>query len=168
MIYGLTKGQASPTSPLGLKTPVQVAGVVLEPFNSLAVAIALDASFVARANASDREQTKDILKRAIQHKGYALVDIFQSCVTFNKVNTHQWFKDHTYYLDDSHDPSDRAAAFAKAIKEEKLPLGVFYDNPKASFEENTGMYGDDPRPLYKRNVNQKKLAALIDSFKRAG
>ncbi len=168
MIYGLTKGQASPTSPLGLKTPVQVAGVVLEPFNPLAVAIALNASFVARASAGDREQTKEILKRAIQHKGYALVDIFQPCVTFNKLNTYQWFKDHVYYLDDSHDASDRGAAFARATEKEKLPLGVFYVNPKDSFEENTGMYRRNKRPLHEREVDRERLMALIDSFKRAG
>jgi len=165
MVYGLTKGQASPTSPRGFKTPVQVAGVITEPFNPLAVAIALDASFVARANAGDREQTKEILKRAIQHKGYALVDIFTPCVTFNKINTYQWFKEHVYYLDDAYDPTDRGAAFAKAIEKDRLPLGVFYVNPKSSFEENTGIYEEDPRPLYERDIDEDKLVALIDSFK---
>lgn len=168
MVYGLTKGQASPTSRRGFKTPVQVAGVILEPFNPLAVAIALDASFVARASAGDREQTKEILKRAIEHKGYALVDVFQPCVTFNKLNTYQWFKENVYYLDDSHDTSDRAVAFAKAIEEDRLPLGVFYVNPKSSFEENTEIYRDDPRPLYEREVDKGKLAALIESFKMTG
>jgi len=89
MIYGLTKGQASPTSEKGFKTPVQVNGVFLEPFNPLAVAIALDASFVARASIGDAEQSKEILKKAISHKGYSLVDMFQPCVTFNKINTYQ-------------------------------------------------------------------------------
>ena len=168
MVYGLTKGQASPTSRRGFKTPVQVAGVILEPFNPLAVAIALNASFVARANAGDREQTKEILKRAITHKGYALVDIFQPCVTFNKLNTYQWFKDNVYHLDDSHDPSDRAAAFAKAIEDDKLPLGVFYVNPKSSFEENTEVYQDDSRPLHERDVDKDRLAALVDRFKMTG
>ena len=93
MVYGLTKGQASPTSRIGFKTPVQVAGVILEPLNPLAVAIALDASFVARAYIGDMDQTKEIFKKAINHKGYALVDVFQPCVTFNKLNTYQWFKD---------------------------------------------------------------------------
>jgi len=167
MVYGLTKGQASPTSRRGFQTPVQVAGVILEPFNPLAVAIALNASFVARANAGDREQTREILKRAITHKGYALVDILQPCVTFNKLNTYQWFRDNVYYLDDSHDPTDRGAAFAKAIEEDKLPLGVFYVNPKKSFEENTGIYDEDARPLYEREVDRNKLASLIDSFKMA-
>ena len=165
MVYGLTKGQASPTSQLGFKTPVQVAGVVSEPFNPLAVAIALNAGFVARANAGDREQTREILKRAITHKGYALVDVLQPCVTFNKLNTYQWFKEHVYYLDDSHDASDRGAAFARAIEEDKLPLGVFYVNPKDSFEDNVGLYEKDSRPLYEREVDKVKLASLVDKFK---
>ncbi|UCD50783.1 MAG: 2-oxoacid:ferredoxin oxidoreductase subunit beta, partial [Phycisphaerales bacterium] len=165
MVYGLTKGQASPTSRRGFKTPVQVAGVIMEPFNPLAVAIALDASFVARASSGDREQTKDILTQAIQHKGYALVDIFQPCVTFNKLNTYQWFKEHVYYLDESHDPTDRAAAFAKAIEQDRLPVGIFYRNPKPSFEENVEVYKEDARPLCERDVDKARLASLIDTFK---
>lgn len=168
MVYGLTKGQASPTSRLGFQTPIQVAGVILEPFNPLAVAIALNASFVARANAGDRDQTREVFKKAIQHKGYALVDVFQPCVTFNKLNTHQWFKEHSYYLDESYDPTDRAAAFQKALEDDKFPLGVFYVNPKDSFEENTKFYSDDSRPLYEREPDVDKLASLIDSFKMAG
>jgi 2-oxoglutarate ferredoxin oxidoreductase subunit beta len=165
MVYGLTKGQASPTSPLGFKTPVQVEGVHLEPFNPVAVAIALDASFVARANAQDREQTKELMKKAVTHRGYALLDVFQPCVTYNMLNTYQWFKDHTYYLDESHDPHDRMAAFRKATETEKLPLGVFYVSPsKPSFEDNTGVYREDSRPLYEREVDVEKLSGLMKSF----
>jgi len=169
MVYGLTKGQASPTSQLGFKTPVQVAGVFLEPFNPLAVAIALDASFVARASIVDMEQTKEILKKAITHKGYALVDIFQPCVTFNRINTRDWFKEHTYYLDDSHDPTDRSAAFQKAIEKDKMPLGVFYTSPqKKTFEQNTGLYGQDDKPLFERIPDLPRLKMLIESFRDAG
>jgi 2-oxoglutarate ferredoxin oxidoreductase subunit beta len=164
-VYGLTKGQASPTSPLGFKTPVQVHGVSLEPFNPLAVAISLDASFVARANAQDREQTKDLMKRAIAHKGYALLDILQPCVTYNKLNTYQWFKEHTYYLDESYNPHDRVAAFQKALETDKLPLGVFYLSPtKPPFEDTTRVYREDPRPLYERDVDFEKLRSLMNSF----
>jgi len=164
MVYGLTKGQASPTSQIGFKTPVQVAGVILEPFNPLAVAIALDASFVARAYIGNPEQTKEIFKKAITHKGYALVDVFQPCVTFNKQNTYQWFKDNTYYLDDSHDYHNRQQAFQKATQKDKLPLGVFYINDKATFEENIGIYEKDNTPLFKRKPDYKKLEALIKKF----
>jgi 2-oxoglutarate ferredoxin oxidoreductase subunit beta len=165
MVYGLTKGQASPTSQKGFVTPVQVSGVFLEPFNPLAVAIALDASFVARAFAGDIEQTKDILKKAIEHNGYALVDIFQPCVTFNRTNTIQWFKENTYNLDD-HDPSDRQKAFEKATETEKLPLGIFYQSPqKPAFEENVGIYEEKQTPLYERDLDKKKLKNLIETFK---
>jgi 2-oxoglutarate ferredoxin oxidoreductase subunit beta len=169
MVYGLTKGQASPTSQLGFKTPVQVAGVFLEPFNPLAVAIALDAGFVARAFVGDAEQTKEILKKAITHKGYALVDIFQPCVTFNKLNTWQWFKEHTYYLEPSHDPRDRIAAFKRAVETDKLPLGIFYINPnKSAFEDNVGIYREDKRPLFERELDFARLQSLIGKFRTAG
>ena len=169
MVYGLTKGQASPTSQLGFKTPVQVAGVILEPFNPLAVAIALDASFVARAFIGDADQTKEIFKKAITHKGYALVDVFQPCVTFNKLNTWQWFKENTYYLEETHDPHDRSAAFKKATESGKLPLGIFYISPnKSTFEENIGIYREDKRPLYERQPDFTRLRKLIDKFKTAG
>lgn len=165
MVYGLTKGQASPTSQIGFKTPVQVNGVFLEPFNPLAVAIALDASFVARSFAGDSEQTKEILKKAITHKGYALVDISQPCVSFNKLNTYQWFKEHTYYLKD-HDPLDRNQAFEKATQSDKLALGVFYtSSEKATFEENIGIYQENDRPLYEREPDMEKLRNLIEKFK---
>lgn len=164
MVYGLTKGQASPTSQNKFKTNLQVEGVILEPFNPLSIAIALRASFVARAYCRDIEQTKKILKKAIQHKGYSLVDIFQPCVTFNKTNTYEWFKENTYYLEESHDPSDINQAFKRAMETDKFPLGIFYTNPDTpSFEENLEVYSNDKTPLYKRKVNIKNLKVLIDS-----
>ena len=163
MVYGLTKGQASPTSPHGLKTPAQIDGVLLEPFNPIALAISLDASFVARAFAGDVKETKEMLKKAIMHKGYALVDIFQPCVSYNKLNTYQWFKQNTYYLEDSYDPSDRGEAFKRAIETEKLPLGIFYVNPKPPFEESISAYSVSKEPLYKREPDVEKLAQLIGS-----
>ncbi len=167
MVYGLTKGQASPTSQLGFKTPVQVNGVFLEPFNPIALAISLDASFVARAYAGDIEKTKELIKEAVRHKGFALVDIFHPCVSFNKVNTHSWFKDHTYYLEDSHDPSDRMSAFKKATEREKFPLGIFYRNPdKVTFEENLRVYAQDKTPLSLRDTERMiKLNDLLGTKK---
>jgi 2-oxoglutarate ferredoxin oxidoreductase subunit beta len=163
MVYGLTKGQASPTSRRGFVTPVQVNGVILEPFNPIAMAVALDVSFVARAFIGDPDMTKEIIKRAIAHKGYALVDIFQPCVSFNIVNTYEWFKDHTYYIEDSHDPHDRVRAFEKAVEVERFPLGVIYTCPeKATFEESLNVYGEDPTPVIQRERDFNKLQELID------
>ncbi|MFH1721788.1 MAG: thiamine pyrophosphate-dependent enzyme [Candidatus Altiarchaeota archaeon] len=164
MVYGLTKGQASPTSPLGFKTPLQVGGVISEPFNPIAVAVALDASFVARTFVGNAELTKEVFKKAIKHKGYALIDIFQPCPSFNKINTYQWFEENTYVLEDSYDPNDRLAAFGKAIEKEKLPLGVIYTNPhKPIFEENIAPYKNSDQPLFSRKVDVDLIKNLIDS-----
>lgn len=165
MVYGLTKGQASPSSQRGFVSSLQT--VNAEPFNPLAVAISLDASFVARAFAGDKEQTKEILKKAILHKGYALVDIFQPCVTFNKQNTYKWFKDNTYYLDEGYDPSDRVAAFQKAIETEKFPLGVIYvNNNKTVFEETFSVYKNNAKPLFERNTDIKKKLKILEDSKK--
>jgi 2-oxoglutarate ferredoxin oxidoreductase subunit beta len=167
MVYGLTKGQASPTSQLNFRTPVQVDGVSEAPFNPLAVAIALDASFVARAYCADVEATVAILQKALKHRaGYALVDILQPCVSFNKVNTYQWFKERIGYLEPTHDPYDRQAAFRRAIETDKLPLGVFYLNDKKKpFEETLSAYQVRKEPLYRRETDFALLRQLIDSMK---
>ncbi len=162
MVYGLTKGQASPTSAQGFRTPVQPGGVILEPFNPIAVAVALDASFVARSFAGDHEHLVSMLKQAILHKGFALVDVFQPCVSFNRVNSYQWFREHTYKLEDGYNPEDRMAAFGKALEQDPMPLGVIYrSQDKRTFEDSIGAYQDDPRPLYRRELDRAKVAALI-------
>ncbi len=154
MVYGLTKGQASPTSITGFKTPVQPDGVFNDPFNPIATAIALDCSFVARAFIGDAEKTRDIFKKAILHKGYALVDVLQPCVSFNKVNTYEWFRKNTYYLEQTHNVHDRIAAFGRAIENDKIPLGIFYINSERKvFEENLVVYRDNKLPLVKRNFD---------------
>jgi len=93
-----------------------------------------------------------------------LVDIFQPCVTFNKVNTYQWFKENTYYLEDSHDPYNIEQAFKRSMETDKFPLGIFYMNPdKRTFEENLEVYLEDKTPVYKRRVDMDKLERLIAS-----
>jgi 2-oxoglutarate/2-oxoacid ferredoxin oxidoreductase subunit beta len=163
MVYGLTKGQASPTSMRGFTTPVQVDGVCADPMNPLAVAIALNAPFVARAFAGDADHTREIMKKAISHKGFALIDIFQPCVSFNRINTYQWYKDHTFYLTDSHDPSDRMAAFSLAVRADKYALGVLYQTSGIPvFNECHPVYEHDRRPLYQRTAEHERIAALLD------
>lgn len=164
MIYGLTKGQASPTTMTGMETPVQVFGVFAEPLNPLALAIAMGAPFVARASAADMEQTKEIIKQAIAFKGFALVDIFQPCVSFNKLNTFQWFKEHTDYLDSAHDPADRVKAFARAIEADKLPLGVLFRSPaRTTFEASLEVYKRNKDPLFKRS---RSMDSIRDFMKK--
>ncbi len=164
MVYGLTKGQGSPTSLRGFVTPIQVNGVANEPFNPLAVAVALDCGFVARANAADIPKTKEIMKEAIRFKGFALVDLFQACVSFNKLNTYQWYKEHTYYLDASHDPADRMAAFARAVEMDRYPLGVLYrKDGKPTFEEQQPALQRSAEPLYGRRIDPAKFRKLLRS-----
>ena len=165
-VYGLTKGQASPTSQLGFKTKVQVFGVINEPFNALAVAISLNASFVARAFVGDLEKTKELLKKAIDHKGYALIDLLCPCVTFNRVNTFQWYKEHSYNIDDAHDPYDQMKAMKLALDTNRLALGILYKNPnRRPYNENVRIYNEDKRPLYQRDLNKEKFNQLLESLR---
>ena len=165
-VYGLTKGQASPTSQLGFKTKVQVFGVINEPFNALAVAISLNASFVARAFVGDIDKTKEILKQAIKHKGYALIDLLCPCVTFNRVNTFQWYKENSYYIEDVHDPYDQVEAIKLALNKNDLALGVLYKNlNRRPYYENVRIYDDDKRPLYQRVLNKEKFKQLLENFR---
>jgi len=168
MVYGLTKGQASPTSPVGFKTPVQVDGVSSEPVNPLAVALAQHASLVARAFSGDPDRTAEVIKRAILHKGYALVDILQPCVTFNKVNTFKWFRENSYYLDDSYRPTDRAEAFRLATASGKMALGVLFAEQRPTWEQQLAPYRDDPRPLHERSVDTARLAGAVERLRVVG
>ncbi len=167
MIYGLTKGQASPTTQVGMKTTLQIFGVTNEPFNPMAVAISLGASFVARAFSGDKEITKEIIKKAILHKGYSIVDIFQPCVSFNKINSFKWFKENTYYLDDNYDPTNQIEAFKKALETDKFPLGVLFINEdrKTSFEDNLVAYEDNKLPLFERGRDLESVKLLIEKMK---
>ncbi|NOY38857.1 MAG: 2-oxoacid:ferredoxin oxidoreductase subunit beta [Nitrospirae bacterium] len=135
-VYGLTKGQASPTTMEGVVTKTQPFGSLSEALNPMAMAVALDCSFVARGFAGDAEFLKGLMKEALNHKGFALLDILQPCVTFNKVNTYQWYSGRVYRIGDDHDPFDRIEAFKKALEwEEKIPTGIIYRNSRPTLEE---------------------------------
>ncbi|HME54585.1 MAG TPA: thiamine pyrophosphate-dependent enzyme [Candidatus Lokiarchaeia archaeon] len=165
-VFGLTKGQASPTSAKGYVTRAQAFGVYNTPINAPAIAIALGASFVARAFVGDMDKTKEIYKEAMNNKGYTLIEMFSPCVSFNHVNTFQWYKENTCYLDEAHDPMDQAAALNVVLREGKLALGVIYRNPTlTTFNQNIRIYETDDRPLYTRDVDMEKIKELVDSFR---
>jgi 2-oxoglutarate ferredoxin oxidoreductase subunit beta len=166
MVYGLTKGQAAPTSQRGMKTPVQVDGVFEEPVNPLALAISLGATFVAQGSAGERELTKEIIKQGILHKGFALINVFQACPSFNKLNTAQWFKDNIRPVPDGYNPSDKVAAFRTAFETSPLPLGVIYrEEGKPTFEDNLPLYQNDSTPLYRRARNVDRVKKLLENKK---
>lgn len=166
MVYGLTKGQASPTSPVGFKTPVQVDGVFSEPFNPVAVAVTQGASFVARAFSGNVEHTREIIKKAILHKGYSLVDIFQPCVSFNRINTFAWYKENTFLLPDDHDPGDRNAALQRALEGPPYPLGIIYEiTERITFEDSLACYEKDDRPLFRRDHGHERIRNYMASLR---
>ncbi len=162
MVYGLTKGQASPTSQKGYQTPVQVKGVTSEPFNPISVALALKAGFVSRVNIGNYDHAKTVLKEAFLHKGYALVDVFQPCVVFNKINTYKWFKTNTYELENTYDSSDLPSAMQKALENEPIPIGIFYKAESTTFEEH--LRGDEQSALYSLSHDIKKLQELFEAY----
>lgn len=164
MIYGLTKGQASPTSQKGLKNPIQTEGVIVEQFNPLAVALSLGATFVARAFSGDILQTKEIIKAAIQHKGYALVDVFQPCVVFNKQNTYQWFKEMGYYVGEDYDKTDKLKALETVFNLDRLALGVIYQQEGRPSYETLVREGNES--LSTRSLDRSAtLDQLMDTYK---
>jgi 2-oxoglutarate/2-oxoacid ferredoxin oxidoreductase subunit beta len=163
-VYGLTKGQASPTSEEGFVTKAQPHGVFAEPFHPLAVAVALHAGFVARSFAGLEDHLVSMISLAIKHPGFSLVDILQPCVSFNKVNTFSWYKNRCYTLPETYDPTDWSAAMAKASEwGEKIPVGVIYRNDRLPFEAHFDCLQE--RPLVKQKVNKEKLKRLLDHFK---
>ena len=129
-LYALTKGQASPTTMKGMVTPVQVEGSSAIPFNPLLMALGAGAGFVARGFSGKPEHLAGLMKRALSYKGYALVDILQNCVSFNKLNTYAWYSSRIYELDESHDTGDLAKAMALATEfGDRIPIGVLYEMP---------------------------------------
>jgi 2-oxoglutarate ferredoxin oxidoreductase subunit beta len=137
-VYALTKGQASPTTTEGQITKAQPFGNPSGQLNPLALAISLDCGFVARAfaGASGLPFLQQIIKEAVNHKGFALVDILQNCVSFNKVNTFHWYKDRVYRLEESYDPTDRVEAFRRSLEwGERIPAGIFYRRERQACEE---------------------------------
>ncbi len=165
-IYGLTKGQPSPTSGEGMVTKNVPFGVIAQQFNPLAVAVAMDCSFAARAFAGDTEHLTAIMQEAIRHRGFALVDILQPCVTFNKVNTYEWYRQRVYRLAPAdHDPRDRAAAFAKALEwGDHIPLGVLYRNERPTFEERLPVLGAAPL-VHQEQFRLAGLEATLNGFR---
>ncbi|MBF0533319.1 MAG: 2-oxoacid:ferredoxin oxidoreductase subunit beta, partial [Candidatus Omnitrophica bacterium] len=114
-VYGLTKGQASPTTDLGTETKIQIEGVILDPFNPLECAIGLGCGFVARGFAADLPHLTELIVAGVRHRGFSLIDVLQPCVSFNKINTYAWFRQRVYQLntDPAYDKTNKIAAYQR-------------------------------------------------------
>ncbi|MCK8825074.1 thiamine pyrophosphate-dependent enzyme [Fuchsiella alkaliacetigena] len=162
-VYGLTKGQASPTSEADTSTLIQPQGVTAEPFNPIKFAVAMEASFVARSFSGDTEHLKKTIKAALEHPGYALVDILQPCVSFNKVNTLQWYQERVYQLEDDYDPYDYSTALKRAEEwGAKIPIGIIYKQEKTIFKDRFPQL--DEAPLVEKDFDTEKLEDLLVDF----
>lgn len=163
-IYGLTKGQASPTTDAGHVTEVQPLGSVNTPMNPILLAISLGAGFVARAFSGDKEHLTLIMKEAINYKGYALVDILQPCVSFNKINTFQWYNKRVYKLDESYDCTDKLGAIQKSMEwGDRIPIGIIYKEEKLTFHDKIDFIREG-EPLVDQKVNLEKIKGFMKDF----
>ncbi|MCK4590086.1 MAG: 2-oxoacid ferredoxin oxidoreductase [Nanoarchaeota archaeon] len=157
--YSLTTGQATPTTDEGSKTKSTPYGATEPPINPLTLAIASGATFVARGFAGDLPHLKELIKAAIQHQGFALVDILQPCVVFNKDNTFEWFKERVYKLE-NHDTSNKLEAFKRAQEwngeNKKIPLGIFYQEQRPTLNKD--------KNLTQENIENVDISPLIEEF----
>lgn len=130
-IYGLTTGQVSPTSETGMKTKSTPEGNLESPLNPLALALATGCGYVARGFSGDIKHLTKLYVDGIRYPGFALIDVFSPCVTFNKQNTFAWFRERVYRLEEAgHDPTQFPEAMARALEwGDRIPIGLFYKNP---------------------------------------
>ena len=164
-IYGLTKGQASPTTDEGYVTKVQPHGVILEPIRALEMAIALGAGFVARGYSSNMEHLSWLILEGINHKGFSLVEVLQPCVTFNKKNTHEWYSKRIYKVNDdpAYDPGNFVAAFQKASEwGDRIPTGIIYRIEKPSYGEKSGL--DKLPPLVDSDIGNIDITGILKGY----
>ncbi len=164
-VYALTKGQACPTTDLGYTTRMnpQGAWVSLRP---LALAVACDCSFVARGFAGEVDHLAKLIEMGIKHRGFALIEVLQPCITWNNKNTFQWYKQRVYKLEGEvgYDPGDRTAAFNKALEwGDRIPIGVIYQKERPLFEEYIGVSA--ATPLVRQKIDPLQFRDLMNEFK---
>jgi 2-oxoglutarate/2-oxoacid ferredoxin oxidoreductase subunit beta len=135
--YGLTKGQVSPTSDLGYRTSTTPVGNIEGAIDPMAIAMSSGITFLARGFSGNPKHLTKLFERALAHKGFSLVDVLSPCVTYNRVNTYDWYRDHSYYLDEEpgYDSRDHKQAWDALLHNEKIPLGVIYQGDRPAYED---------------------------------
>ena len=129
------------------------------------MALSLGASFVARVFCGDGEMMNRVLVEAIRHEGYALVDLLQPCVSFNRIHTYRWFREHTVPLPEDHDPSDRKQALLRALETDPCPVGIFYRETRRVFHRTLAPYEENEEPLHARRRDPGKLRAFLERYR---
>jgi 2-oxoglutarate/2-oxoacid ferredoxin oxidoreductase subunit beta len=160
-VYGLTKGQASPTAGHGMVTRLQKDGVASQPLKPLALSLAAGAGFVARGFSGYKAHLSRLIQAALQFKGFSLIDILQPCVSFNRINTYAWYKERVYEIDAlEHDPGNFSRAMNLAFEwEERIPVGILYRSEKPSFTSQLKRL--DQGTLIDASSTKEKIAVLL-------
>jgi 2-oxoglutarate ferredoxin oxidoreductase subunit beta len=163
-IYALTTGQTSPTTEEGYQTVSYPAGTVDKPLNPIQLALACGATFVARGFVGEPVHLTSLIKQAIKHKGFAFVDILQNCVTYNKLNTVEYYKERIYKLEEEkkYNIQDRNDAFSHAVMGEKVAIGVFYKTKEPTNDDKYRVLKGEP--LFK-SAESRNLEDLLGEFK---
>jgi len=162
-VYGLTTGQSAPTAQKGFKSKSTPKGILETPINPLTLTITSGATFVAQSFAGDAINTIAMIKAGIQHKGFSVVNILQPCVTFNKINTYQYYLQRVYKLDENYKKNDFKIAVQKSleINDEKFPLGIIYQNEKASYTDQLPQLKDSTLVDKKRFTDFDQITKLF-------
>ncbi len=162
-VYGLTKGQASPTSELGTITKTTPFGAV-QPLNPMMLALASDVSFLARGFAGEIDHLAGLIAAGIKHRGFSLIDILQPCVSFNHLNTFAWYKQRVYKVEgEGYDPTDKVAALKKAQEwGDKIPIGIIFKQDRSVYEDSMPQL--KTAPLVKQSIDPQKINALLGEF----
>jgi len=129
-IYGLTTGQTSPTSRIGMKTKSMPFGNIESPINPISLALAAGATFVARGYSGEQKHLTELIKQGVEHRGFSFLDVFSPCVTYNHDNTYQWYRPRVKKLEEesAYDPSDWTAAMEKSLLwGDEIPIGKFFE-----------------------------------------
>ena len=152
-VYGLTTGQVAPTANKGSKSKSTPSGIIEVPVNPIALAISQGATFVSQGFSGDMNHLVDLIEKAVNHKGFSLVNVFQPCVTFNHVNSYDWYRSRIYKLaPENHDPLDINQAWQKSQEvEDKIPLGIIYQVQKPTYTQSLPQLAQ--KPLLEADLN---------------
>jgi len=165
MILGLTTGQATATSQLGFKTKSTPFGSIIPPLNPIAHALVSGGTFVARGFAGDPKHLTSLMIEAIRHRGFNYIDVFQPCVTFNYLNTYEWFRQRVYKLEETgHDHTDKAKAIEKSLEwGDRIPIGIFYREERPTYRDNLPHVKDEP--LTRMPLENIDLRPILESMR---
>jgi 2-oxoglutarate/2-oxoacid ferredoxin oxidoreductase subunit beta len=166
-IYGLTKGQTSPRSEMGFKTKSTPNGSIEAAISPMEMALTVGAGFVAQTVSSDLKGMTEIIEAGIRHKGFSLINVYSPCVTYNKINTYDWFKQNLVSLDsiEDYDPSDRSKAMQTLMEHSGLVTGIIYQNKeRPSYEQLIKGFKEEPLVKQDIQLTEEQFDRLIGEF----